>query len=219
MRTALAGLVGLAVLLFGIVFSFSRGGYAAYASGILVFLFLPIRPRKRIALAVGALAAASLVFFAVPEYVRERAQSILTNVTGEQRGISLNLRLVMWRRAIADFVENPILGKGTWTSGLKDNFYFKILAEAGLLGLASFLGLLYVVLREEWRIIRQGIDDDLMRGLIMGLLPATVACLVVYNISGDFFGVHRFMGVVWIVLALALRYGSALERSGTRYGT
>jgi O-antigen ligase len=204
-----AGLVGLSILIFGITFSFSRGGYISLAAGLLVFLWLPVRGHAKLALVVGSAAVVAVVYLLTPQPIKERAYSIYTNLAGAQTGISLELRLGMWRRGITYFLENPILGNGVWTTGLKDNFYFKILAEAGILGFASFLGLFYAVLREEWRTIGLGIEDRFMRGVTLGMLPASVACLVVYNLSGDFFGVHRFMGVFWIVLALVMKYASS----------
>jgi O-antigen ligase len=208
----LAGLAGLALMVFGIVFSFSRGGYVAFAAGTLTFFLMPVRRKMKVVLALAAAASAVAVLVSVPAVIRERAYSIFLNVSGQQEGISFAMRLKMWRSGLADFAAHPVLGRGTWTSGLKDNFYLKVLAEAGILGFAAFLGLVYVVLREEWKLVRLGIEDDFMRGIAHGLFAATIACLVVYNLSGDFFGVHRFMGVFWIVVALLLVYGPALAR-------
>jgi O-antigen ligase len=212
-------LAGLSAMVFSVVFSFSRGGYSALAAGIPVFFFTPVRPRRKAVLAVGAVVLAALIYTVVPQYIRERAYSIFLNVTGNQVGISFSQRLVMWKQAIASFLENPILGRGTGSSSLMDNFYFKVLADAGILGFGAFVGLLYIILREEWRMIARGTDDDLIRGITIGIFPASVACLVIYNLTGDFFGVHRFMGLFWILLALLIRYSSVTRQTGRTDGT
>ena len=87
----------------------------------------------------------------------------------------------------------------------------KVLGEAGIAVLAAFVWLLATILREEWRAIRARTDDGFVRGIAMGLLPATVGCLVVFELSGDFFLLHRFMGSFWIVLALTLKYCLGIE--------
>jgi O-antigen ligase len=213
-KTRLPALAALAVLVFAIVFSFSRGGYAALAAGIVAFLFMPIRRGLKIALAAGAGAGFVVVYSLVPIPVIERAYSIYTSVAGGDAGISFGARLVMWKRGFANFLAHPVLGTGAWGPGLMDNSYVKVLAESGALGFAAFAGLFYVILREEWRILRRRPRDAFMRGIVTGMFPASIACLVVYNLTGDFFGVHRFMGVFWIVLALVLKYGAAMGDVG-----
>jgi O-antigen ligase len=217
--TGLVGLAALAVMVFGIVFSFSRTGYVAFAAGIGVFLFMPIQRRRRALLAAGAVGLLFLVYLMTPEAVRERAYSIYSHVIRREAGISYDARLEMWRRGLADFLRHPVLGTGAWGPEIKDNSYVKILAEGGILGFAAFLVLLHAVLREEWRVIRRSGGDRFMRGITLGIVPASVACLVVYNFSGDFFGVHRFMGVFWIVLALVLKYGPAAGHAMGSDGT
>ena len=199
-------IAGLFPLAFSAVFSFSRGGYIATAAALPVFFLLPVRKSRKLLLLGTSLAGLALAYFAVPVDVRMRAASIIGNVTGADVGISAAGRFGMWKAGFRDFLENPILGKGTWSYGLRDNFYVKVLGESGLLGITAFLALIYIILREQARALRTAVEDNFVRGVRIGLLPATVACLVVYNLTGDYFVVHRFMGVFWIVLALVLKY-------------
>jgi O-antigen ligase len=198
--------LGLAALLYSITFSFSRGGYVALGAGFLVMLAMPIKGKRRLLLA-GTLAGGAVLFLLVmPQDIAIRLSSILKNLIGGQIGISWGGRLSMWKDAFTDFTKYPLLGRGTWSYHLRDNFFMKTLGEGGLLGFLAFVGFLYILLRTEWRSVKAGIDDDFVRGIAYGLLPATVACLIVFNLSGDFFGVHRFMGSFWIVLAMVLKY-------------
>ncbi len=197
---------GLVPLLVSAVFSFSRGGYVAMAAALPVFFLLPIRKSRKLELLGASVVVVLLAYFVVPVDVRLRAQSILMNVTGRDVGISAAGRFDMWRAGFRDFLESPIFGKGTWSYRLRDNFYMKILGEAGILGFTAFIFLMYTVFKEEIKAVLVPIEDDFVRGLCVGLVPASVACLPISNLTGDYMLVHRFMGVFWIVLALILKY-------------
>ncbi len=185
----------------------------ALAAAVLTFFAMPLRRGRKTALLTLCLAATLLVIFLLPADVMYRASGIVTTLTGRQIALSFTYRLMMWRDAFDDFLQSPLLGKGAWSYSLRDNFYIKMLSEAGILGFAAFMAVLYVIVKEQWRVIRRGIKDDFIRGVTMGLLPATVGCLIVFDLSGDFFTVHRFMGTFWIVLALLLRYSSLTHAS------
>jgi hypothetical protein len=107
--------------------------------------------------------------------------------------------------AYRDFRANPLLGRGAWAYSTRDNFYVKLVAESGLLGLASFIGLLCVILRNEWRALMRFKGDDFVAGVAIGLFPASIGSLLIFNLAGDFFQVHRFIGIFWLVLALVLK--------------
>jgi O-antigen ligase len=215
----LAGLTALAVLVFAIVFSFSRTGYVALAAGIAVFLFMPVPKRKRALLAVGAVVMLLVLYMMIPEAVRTRAYSIYTNVILREAAISYDTRLQLWREGLVGLLRQPVLGTGGWGPELTDNSYVKMLSQGGILSFAAFVALLYYILKAEWNALKRRVSDRLMKGILLGVFPATVACLLVYNFSGDFFGVHRFMGVFWIVLALVLKYTPADEMDVSSDGT
>lgn len=216
--TALASIVALGTMLYAIVFAFSRGAYVSLAIGFITLLLMPIRRRRRLAL-MGATATLGLAtYFMLPEDVILRAENIVTTFTGEHVALSFKSRLRMWRIAFADFAEHPILGKGTWNYGLRDNFYIKVLAETGIVGLVAFLAVLYVIIKREWQAIGASTRSDFVGGVAIGLLPATVACLVVFELSGDHFLSHRFMTNFWIVLALVLKYCLGVGQHGHQNG-
>jgi O-antigen ligase len=211
---SLALLVGFGLMLCSVIFSFSRGAYVSLAAGCgTVFAMPHTRRRKQLLLAVLTIGIITLVTV-LPSGVFERTQTIATALTGRDAGISFEARLGMWRRALEDFARYPILGKGTWSYGLRDSFYVKMLGETGIIGTCAFLWLIVALLRTEWHAVRSRIDDGFVRGVTYGLLPATVASVAVFNLSGDLFTLHRFMGTFWIVLALVLLYPGAQESHG-----
>ena len=207
-RTAViaAGLGALAVVVTAIALSYSRGGYAASLACLLCFFAMPLRRRRKLGLGIGLVAGLAVLAVIGPKLIQERFGELASTVSLTRLPISFVHRLGMWKTVWTDFLENPILGKGTWVYYLRDNFYMRVLGETGLIGIAAFLGLLATVLREEWRAIRARTGSDFVRGVALGLFPATVGCLLVFQLSGDFFVVHRFMGVFWVVLALVLKY-------------
>jgi O-antigen ligase len=207
-------LLGIGALLFGVVFSFSRGAYVSIIAAIIVVLAMP-HSRARKAVVGACTAVGAMVVLIVLTDVAARAHTIVQSFTGTKLAFSFADRLMMWKVALSEFIQNPLLGTGTWSYEVRDNFYVKILAESGILGFGAFIWLLFVMVRKEWHIIRLRIKDDFMRGISFALLPATVGCLIVFDLSGDHFLLHRFMATFWIVLALMIRYASCDEEIKT----
>ncbi|MGD9141891.1 MAG: O-antigen ligase family protein [bacterium] len=205
---AVLAMLGSGLFLYCLVLAFSRTGYVAYVVSLLAFLWLPVRRGRKIGLGVGLAAFLALVYVIVPSDVIQRAQAIFSTFSGGEMALSFFYRLQMWDLALQDFVSSPVIGRGTWLYELTDNFYVKTLGEAGLLGIGAVIYLMVSIFREEKRIIAARVRDDFVRGIGLGLLPATVGCLVIYNLTGDFLQVHKFMGVFWIVLALLIKYGA-----------
>lgn len=205
---AVACLASIACLMYALVFSFSRTAYVSLAVSVLVFFFMPVAGKKKIALAATSLAGVLAGLAIVPMAVGQRMLDIYLTFTGKQMALSFLYRLKMWEGALEDFLRNPLLGRGTYYYDLQDNFYLKVVGETGLLGLIALIALLYLILREERRLLRRRTGDDLIDGLSLGLFPASVGFLVVFNLAGDFFLIHKLMGAFWIMLALILRYHS-----------
>ena len=203
---AAACILSIGFLVYALIFSFSRTAYVSLAVSVLVMFFMPVEKGKKVALGAVSAAgiAAGLAF--IPMAVGQRMMDIYLTLTGRQMALSFFYRTRMWREAVDDFLRYPLLGRGTYYYDLKDNFYMKVIGETGLLGLISFVVLLYLVLREEHRLLERRTGDGLIDGLTLGLFPATVGFLVVFNLAGDFFLIHKLMGAFWIILALILRY-------------
>ena len=203
---ALTCIAALAALIYATVFAFSRAAYVSLMVGFIALLFMPIKRGRRVAL-MGAVALLGLVtYFMLPKDVMLRAEDLFTTLTGKYIALSFRYRLRMWRVAFVDFLQHPILGKGTWTYEVRDNFYIKVLAEMGIAGFIAFIAVLYMIIKREWRCIRTEAGNDFVGGVAVGLLPATLATLVVFQLSGDHFLNHRFMINFGIVLALVLKH-------------
>ena len=160
-------LIGIACS-FGILallFSFSRGGWIGFLSGFLVLMVFLSRKgiisTSKVTLTCAAMFALTLIF--LPQ-VLERLFGGDANAAGS--------RLPLIRIAFNMITEHPIIGIGintfrsvmrSYMSGLDQsqvylyavhNQYLLVLAEAGILGLASFLWLMYCFFRESVRCLR-----------------------------------------------------------------
>jgi O-antigen ligase len=202
----LVSLASIACLVYPLIFSFSRTAYIALSLSLLVFFFMPIGKRNKIILGTAGASAVIVGLAAIPMAVGQRMMDIYLTFTGKQMALSFYYRMRMWRGALTDFLRSPLLGRGTYYYELRDNFYLKVIGETGLLGIVTLFALLYLVLREEKKLLRYRTGEDLIDGLTLGLFPATVGFLVIFNLAGDIFLIHKLMGTFWIMLALILRY-------------
>jgi O-antigen ligase len=209
----LACIAGIAVLIFALVFSFSRTGYISLVVSSLTFLLLPVSRPKRFVVPAIAAVVAVVAIAVVPSAVTARMRDIILTATGEHVTLSMKYRVEMWRNALAEFAANPIIGGGPAAGGstgaLKDNFFIKALAETGLVGLGALLAIIYLTLRASWQRIAEPARDPFMRGIMLGFFPAAAGALIVFNLTSDLLGMHGFMGTFWIALALLLRYPEA----------
>lgn len=182
---------------YSIVFSYSRGAYAAF---LAVIGFFGVT-RKRSLL---ALMTALLIFWQVvlPVSVVERI-----NMTQSEEGeldSSAESRLVLWQHGIDLFQENPLFGVGyrvyqfTTQGHLRDphNMYVGFLAEFGLIGLSLFLFLFYLAFRSGWRLYRSA-SDGFLKGLGLGFAACVIGCMVA-NAFGDRWSFLMLGGFYWV---------------------
>jgi O-antigen ligase len=116
------------------------------------------------------------------------------------------------------FLSSPVVGTGfasfeygQHTGNLKDthNWYVKVLVETGLLGGAFALVLLGQMLQSGYQIFRRG-QDPLYQGLGLGLLLAVCAAIVA-NFFGDRWTYLEITGLLWVLVAAALRANMLVE--------
>ncbi len=156
MKTFLFAFVGLSVLC--ILLTGSRGAAIALAVWTAVFIW---RSPWRTRLIVPAIAAAPLLFMALPERLQTRLETIVNSDVGPKNAKeSGEVRYVGFMTGIRLLEENPLsgVGPGAWrpASGLKlesHNMYGQLMGELGLLGVASF-SLVLITLVGDLRRIR-----------------------------------------------------------------
>jgi O-antigen ligase len=146
----------------------------------------------------------------VPKAVTERVT--MTKDANGQLEASAEERVELWRQAEQMFLSSPVIGYGfstfqfgQHTDNLKDthNWYVKVLVETGIVGGMIALVLLAQMVAAGYRLFREA-RDPLYQGLGLGLLLAVCSCAVA-NLFGDRWTYIEINGLLWVLVATALR--------------
>ena len=202
-----AALIGLALLA-----SFSRGAWLGTVGGLGLMVLLASRRSRGVAL--GAVVAVGLLavlggYALLPQNLRDRAGSILGNadspdvrtayITAEN--FAVVERLAHWWAGIRMFEQNLPLGVGLGnfnvrfaeftisptflvSQGHAHNYYIHVAAEAGLVGLTTYVLLLFVLIGTGLRALRQLSApgrDPFARALTIAVL-GTIAAVGIHNL-------------------------------------
>lgn len=210
-KWVLAGYYGLtAFSAIVLMYSLSRGGYAAFMVGCLVIGLL--KQRKILLLLVVFLFTWTTL---VPPAVEQRVDMTYNQQNG-QFDSSANARFSIWSDTMEVFIEHAFLGTGFdtyeymnlrrvpyWTKGYYSdthNYFLKVLVETGILGLLIFLWLLARTFGEGYRLFRHA-RDPFFKALGLGLIGWLV-CAVTANLFGDRWTYLQVNGYMWIIAGL-----------------
>lgn len=215
--------IGIVVLLltccYCLLFSFSRGGYLGLLVGLItVGLF-----KSRWLLVVAAVLVLGWQTV-LPASVQERILMTTADAKeGQQFEPSAEDRLDLWKDALDFFKRNPITGTGFNTyeymgrvGGYTDthNYYVKVLAEMGVVGMVFFLVLL-------WKLFHAGgslffaTDDPFWRSIGLGFI-ALLTSIVAMNLFGDRWTYQQADGYLWILLGCVLRGSIAVREESEK---
>ena len=221
-----------ALLVAGLLASWSRGAWLAFVAAALVMLLaLPRRLLHGLLLTGTALLLVALVWSAglLPESLSARLVSSTADYFAfeDMRGAPISPsnypvveRLAHWQAALNMATAHPWLGVGlgnyefeyeqfrllNWPDALghAHNFWLNILAEAGILGLSVYAAIWVCVLALSWR--ARCHPDPGARLVIVGLLGTWVS-LSVHSLFDNLFVNNLFLhiGILLGVLAVLLR--------------
>ena len=196
------------IMLAALIFTGSRGAWLAFGGAIgLALLFLN---RK---LFIGFLIAAILAAVFVPQ-VSARFEALFDAEYLAKS--SENGRIQRWIGAYDQMRNNPVFGLGLGHYGgavadrhygtiYVDSYYFKTLAETGMLGLGIYLWLMLVLMRNAFSIWRERLRTRnffLYGGVFAGLLA-----VILHNGVENIFEVpfiERFHTFFWLVAGVLL---------------
>jgi O-antigen ligase len=204
-RIALLVLGGIAIL--ALMATLSRSSYLA-AAVLLVAVGVTQWRRPRVLTVL--LAILMLIPLLVPANVKQRVNETFF---GRQYGgeikvgnmaldLSTTERLRSWEYVFADWVHDPILGRGVTGYAWADAQYVKILGETGLAGLVSFGFIVYRL----WRCARESFlsqSDPFLKGLAHGFLLGIVAMLA-HGVGANSFIIIRIMEPFWLCAGLVV---------------
>jgi len=186
-----------ALLLSGLLMSWSRGAWLGFGAAGAVLLFAWPRKWWLGALLLGGAAAAFVVALELnllPGAIASRLTGFAAFVsTFDVRGVDINdlnysvfERLAHWQAAQEMARFNPVFGVGfgnyepvypgyaliNWPQplGHAHNIYLNTLAETGIVGLTAYITMWLIIFWQTWRMTRQ--DDVWVRSIAIGLLGA-----------------------------------------------
>jgi O-antigen ligase len=221
----------------GIMVTFSRGAYLAFAQGVLGLTYF--KNKALFFLAVGALAFVMCNLWVLPEGIRFRIESTfkskteLTSVYGmshleEEVDRSAALRIEIWKATIEMIKEHPWTGIsfGRFKNQLHrfidlgrqmdaHNAYLILAAEQGLPALALFVLTLLVLYRVTVVVYRRH-PDPFIRATALGFLGG-LSGLFMANMWGSRVNTTETSGYLWIMAALMARaYLWVLQEQASR---
>jgi O-antigen ligase len=220
--TLLSVLAAIAMIVGGIVLTFSRGGFVT-----LIMLFGMIVAFRLVRIRHAAIAAviATLIVLPLEPYYVQRILSIGqlgSLVSSGNRPVVDNgaaLRLAENLAALQVFVDHPLLGVGPGhfskyyssdyanRSGLarqeknyrSHNLYLEIMAELGIVGLVCFLSLVGGLIIGLWRVRQKTLARD---PELSDLSAAALLMLAAYLVSGVFLHLS-YIRYFWMIIAIA----------------
>jgi O-antigen ligase len=192
---------------------------ASYIAIIPVYLTLSLFSKRRFYLLAGLLVVIALSPLIVPRVAKERIKETFTQPTqqgqiqfGKLRlDTSASARIISYKEALSDWQKRPIVGHGVTGYTFMDAQYPRILVETGIVGLLAFAWLVYALFRvgvSTWR----DAQDDLLRGLSVGLIAGLVG-LLVHAIGANTFIIVRIMEPFWFLVGIVIALASIREES------
>lgn len=196
--------LGLLILLFPpFIYTYSRGGYAAFLAMYVTLCVLSKR-HKLLLLAVLVLGI-MIAPLVVPETVFHRIASTFTTTGTVQIGRlrlepSAGQRILIWKRIVEQWKRHPFLGFGVTGVGLVDNQNALVLGELGVVGMAIYLWSRWRIFHVSLQVYRT-VDDPLGKGLGLGFLAGFIG-LFVHSFAGNIFIIVRIMEPFWLLAAM-----------------
>ena len=199
----------LAITSVPLLYTLSRSSWMALAAMYLVFLVFS----RRVLLFVTVLLV--VILFAgviMPQKVRQRYRETFmerptegpqqVKIGGHYLDLSASERIISYRKILEDIKDHPVLGYGITGYGFIDGQFFRTLIETGLVGLATFIYLLYKAFIVTLQVYKNT-QDDLFRGISLGMLAGLVA-LTAHALSANTFIIIRIMEPFWLLMALVV---------------
>ena len=201
-------LAGLAFMVMGVMYGYSRTAYVTLILGVLTVALVW---RQRMRLILPLLITAALLPAIVPSSVMERFEE--TKVEEGQRDESTEMRFEFWAIAWDTFTHYPIAGTGYHTFHHREinpwgkdthNLYMRTLSEGGLIGAVILLGILFSVLLTVLRHLKISATGTMPYALGVGLVGVWVAWIV-GNLFGDRFTYYPMIAYLWVYVALLIK--------------
>ena len=216
-RVRLGLAVLMVVLIISLLYTQSRASYLAV---IPTYLVITLFGRKKLHLAAGLIIILTLGPLILPRVAEERIAYTFTQPEAKGQiqigrfrlDTSLSSRVYSWKSGLSAWQKRPILGHGVTGFRFMDAQYPRILVETGVIGMLAFAWLIYAIFRVGLNAWSEQ-QDDLLRGLSVGLIAGLVG-LLVHAIGANTFIIVRIMEPFWFLTGIVVTL-SAMGKDST----
>jgi hypothetical protein len=207
-RALCLGLVGLMAIPFA--FTLSRTSYLGAIPAVIVMAVLSSRRRAMIGALIVALVASPLAVTLFPDTVMKRVLYTFEPERGQPTvrvgavGLdpSTSARLISVKQAFEGWTQRPVFGYGVTGFAFMDQQFARTLVETGLVGLATFLVLVWTLLKAGVASFRAlSVPEE--RGLALGFVAGTVG-LLGHAVGANTFIIVRIMEPFWFFAAVVI---------------
>jgi O-Antigen ligase len=207
-RAIYLGLLGLMSIPF--MFTLSRTSYVGLIPAAAVMAVLSSRRRVMIGALLALLVASPLALTIFPDTVAKRVRYTFEPERGQPTvrvgavGLdpSTSARLISITQALEGWTHRPVFGYGVTGFAFMDQQFARTLVETGLVGFATFLALIWAVLKAGVGSFRAlEVPED--RGLALGFVAGTVG-LLGHAIGANTFIIVRIMEPFWFFAAVVV---------------
>ena len=207
-RAIYLGLAGLMSIPF--MFTLSRTSYVGAIPAVAALAVLSSRRRLMVGGLIVALVASPVALTLLPDSVMKRVFYTFEPERGQPTvrvgavGLdpSTSARLISVKQAFDGFTHRPIFGYGVTGFAFMDQQFARTLVETGIVGLATFLALIWAVLKAGVVSYRSlTIPED--RGLALGFVAGTFG-LLGHALGANTFIIVRIMEPFWFFAAIVV---------------
>ncbi len=207
-RAIYLGLAGLMSIPF--MFTLSRTSYVGVIPAVAAMAALSSRRRVMVGGLIVLLVASPVVMMLFPDSVARRVRYTFEPERGQPTvrvgtvGLdpSTSARLISVKQAFEGFTHRPIFGYGVTGFAFMDQQFARTLVETGIVGFATFLALVWAVLKAGVASYRSlTVPED--RGLALGFVAGTVG-LLGHALGANTFIIVRIMEPFWFFAAIVV---------------
>ena len=207
-RAIYLGLVGLMSIPF--MFTLSRTSYVGAVPAVIAMAVLSSRRRLMIGALIVAAVASPMVMALFPDTVMKRVLYTFEPERGQPTvrvgavGLdpSTSARLISVKQAFDGWAQRPIFGYGVTGFAFMDQQFARTLVETGIVGLATFLLLIWALLKAGVTSFRT-LQVPEERGLALGFVAGTIG-LLGHAIGANTFIIVRIMEPFWFFAAVVV---------------
>ena len=200
----------MTVLVAGLFFSLSRGGWAGAMCGI--FVLLTLRRQFNVMLRLGLLMIPliAILWALLPKQSREYATGF------DKENWNIRLRYESMAFARMEFEKSPVIGVGVGLRKEYDatNIFWLTLAETGVVGLAAFAFLHAALARMVWKNHRLLKRDSILFSTT-ALAGALVVCKLVHGLVDHYWSRGAIM-IAWAAVGMATHADFVIRRQRAR---